>query len=133
MKTNNIPKNKVIEEKEDTLYFDGQCPLCAKEIAWLKQCQYGKLRFSDIHGEKLGPLPFNKDEMLKKLHLRCHNGGWLTGLDATVRSWSHTPYGFIMKPLRWPFIRTIADIAYAHWAKQRYKKRYECSKCSMRS
>lgn len=33
----------------DTLYYDGQCPLCSKEIATLRRLETGNLAFADIH------------------------------------------------------------------------------------
>ncbi len=115
----------------DILYYDGSCPLCDKEIAWLKKYQRGQLAFKNIHTleDKDLKTNINKQSMLKKLHLRQATGKWVFGLDATVASWSHTPFGFILSPLRWPIIRGLADSAYNHWASKRYRKRYLCNAC----
>jgi len=117
------------EFRKDTLFYDGQCPLCEKEIRWLKKVQDGLLDFQNIHERSNQQLPIDKVDMLKQLHLQLPSGEYLIGLDATVRSWSHTPYGILLKPLRWPILRNIADHFYHQWAERRYRKRYECSTC----
>ena len=116
--------------KKDILYYDGQCPLCAKEIQWLKKYNTGLLAFADIHQSPDAPSSTSKTEMLQRLHLLTSEGIWVIGLDATVRSWSHTPYGCLLKPLRWPIIKPIADLLYQYWAIKRYKKRYQCLSCN---
>lgn len=110
------------------LYYDGSCPLCNKEITVLKRLSNGRIRFIDIH-HMTDNSPFDKDVLLKRLHLRKANGEWLIGLDANVYAWSQTPYGLLFKILRvWPF-RFMADLIYTHWAERRFEKRYQCSQC----
>ncbi len=126
MSENNIDKPS---PHKDILYYDGSCPLCAKEIAWLEKYQNGKLALVDINQPNALPKGISKEAMLRVLHLQTESGDWLKGLDATVKSWSHTPYGWIVKPLRWPLLSTIADSAYHYWANTRYQKRYACQRC----
>ena len=40
--------------KYDTLFYDGSCPLCAKEIRTLRRLQRGQLIFADIHEQPEG-------------------------------------------------------------------------------
>lgn len=116
---------------KDTLYFDGTCPLCSKEISLLKKLINESIIFADIH--TLSSNDANtptREALLRRLHLKQTSGEWLIGLDANVAVWSYTKYGFLFKILRWPILRNIADSVYASWADKRYKKRYECSICS---
>jgi predicted DCC family thiol-disulfide oxidoreductase YuxK len=111
-----------------SLYYDGNCPLCSKEIAVLKHLTSEHIDFIDIHQTNDPQLP-SKDILLQRLHLRKSNGDWLLGLDATAYAWAHTPYRMLFTLLRtWPF-RSIADFAYTYWADQRFKKRYQCKTC----
>ena len=66
---------------------------------------------------------------LETLHLRTAEGDWLTGVDATVRAWSHTHWGVLFKVLRWPLIGPMTDAAYRYWARKRYRRLYGCGKC----
>ncbi|MGB0238341.1 MAG: thiol-disulfide oxidoreductase DCC family protein [Cycloclasticus pugetii] len=113
-----------------SLYYDGSCPLCSKEISVLKRLSNDGINFVDIHQINDEGLP-SKDNLLKRLHLRKTNGEWLVGLDANVYAWSLTHYGILFKILRiWP-IRSLADSIYNRWADQRFKKRYQCNECSV--
>lgn len=107
----------------NTLYYDGQCPLCSKEMQRLGRLQDGDLRLVDIHRN---PLPEGKTraELLEVLHLCDANGEWMSGLDANVKAWQHTSWGWLFAWLRWPLIATIADRVYAIWARRRYQKLY---------
>ncbi len=106
------------------LYYDGNCSLCAREIAVLRRLSPQNVGFEDIHQiEDFSGLPA-KQTMLKRLHLRADSGEWYLGLDATVEVWSQTRYGIFFKLLKLPGIKLIADQIYRRWADRRYCKRY---------
>ncbi|HSG63197.1 MAG TPA: DUF393 domain-containing protein [Pseudomonadales bacterium] len=113
-----------------TLYYDGHCPLCAKEISLLRKIHRGTLAFVDVHTLS-DYTEETRQKMLKMLHLRDQDGRWYIGADATVEAWSHTPYGLLFKPLRWPLIGSVVDLVYQVWAKRRYHKLYECGVCKV--
>src|SRR5690554_6469903 len=112
----------------DTLFYDGRCPLCAKEIRTLRKLQRGDLIFADIHEQNAhnAQLP-TREELLKRLHLMTWNGEWVIGLPANVRAWSHTPFGWLLKPLLWPVLYPLAKRVYETWADRRLEKNYACS------
>lgn len=119
---------------KDQLYYDGSCPLCSKEIGFLKPIAGEHLDFVDIQQLKQSPTTENipaTDKLLKRLHLRKADGKWLIGLDANVYAWSFSRYGFFLKILRWPLIRQVADLVYCSWADKRYDKRYGCGSCGV--
>lgn len=117
--------------KKDTLYYDASCALCSKEIGFVAKHQYGHLQLLDIHTETPSELSHQKDAMLKILHLYKKEGHCMLGLDATVEAWSHTPYGWLVRFLRWPLIKPAADKVYFAWANTRYKKKYQCGICKL--
>ena len=117
-----------MDPRYDTLFYDGQCPLCAREIRTLRKLQRGNLIFADIHeqpGEQAS-LP-SHEQLLRRLHLMAWSGEWVVGLHANVRAWSHTPFGFLFKPLLWPVIFPIATRVYERWADRRYDRKYACA------
>ena len=118
------------EGNKDTLYYDGQCPLCLREITQLKSMGDDTLALIDIHSlsdEEPSSahcrLP-DKDALLRTLHLETADAKLLTGLDANVAGWKHTPYGRWLAWLRWPLIAPCADFVYGAWARWRYRRLY---------
>ena len=110
---------------KDTLYFDGDCPICSKEMCKLAEISDDNIELLDIH-----KLPDNFDgpseeKLLKVLHLKLPDGSWVRGLDANVIAWQHSKYGWLTKPLRWPVIKQISDWIYYRWAERRYQKKYD--------
>ncbi len=112
----------------DTLFYDGSCPLCAKEVRTLRKLQRGNLILADIHQQTPDHdhLP-SQEALLRRLHLMTWTGDWVIGLHANVRAWSHTPLGFLFKPLLWPVIFPIANKVYETWADRRFDKKYACA------
>jgi predicted DCC family thiol-disulfide oxidoreductase YuxK len=113
----------------DTLFYDGQCPLCLREVRLLSRLADSQLQLINLHEEPDAAGKPGRLEMLKNLHLRTGDGEWLTGVDATVRAWSHTRWGLLFKVLRLPLIGTLADAAYQYWARKRFQNLYSCNRC----
>jgi predicted DCC family thiol-disulfide oxidoreductase YuxK len=113
----------------DTLYYDGLCPLCQREIRILKRIQRGGLAFVDIH--QIPPsaeIPL-RSALLQTLHLRTYTGEWRIGVEATVGAWSHTHWGWLFRPLLWPWLAPFSRRIYRRWAEKRYRRLYACSAC----
>ena len=110
----------------DTLFHDGQCPLCRREMDHLRQHADDGLRLVDIHeleNPEFWPgVP--AEDLLKRLHLLRESGAFETGPHATVRAWSHTGIGWLFSPLLWPGIRRVVTLVYVRWADRRYCNRY---------
>ena len=108
----------------DTLYYDGYCPLCAKEIARLRELSGDSLVLLDIHETQPAEGDPSTDALLRDLHLRTSDGTFLSGVDANVAAWQHTRLGYLWRWLRWPLIKPIAGWVYQHWAGWRYRRLY---------
>ena len=109
--------------KKATLYYDGACPLCAREIKHLAKLKRDSLDLVDIHEAEISPGMPSKEDLLLNLHLKCGEK-WVVGADANVAAWQHTRYGMLWSWLRWPLIKQIVDPIYAFWAKRRYDGLY---------
>lgn len=107
-----------------TLYYDGQCPLCMKEMARLGRLKDDRLNLTDIHTLPLGTDLPDTTALLRDLHLRLHDGRMLIGVDANVAAWQYTRHGAWFRWMRWPGIRNIADLIYNRWARWRYESLY---------
>lgn len=108
----------------DTLYYDGQCPLCTSEMQKLQQHADAKLELVDIHSLPEDPCLPPKHALLRSLHLKQGDGNFLIGLDANVAAWQHTRFGVFFRWLRWPVLRSTTDWFYQRWAHLRYRRLY---------
>jgi predicted DCC family thiol-disulfide oxidoreductase YuxK len=113
------------ETLQETLYYDGRCPLCTREVALLRRASDDRLAFCDIHEADAGTegLP-PREDLLQVLHIRREDGTLVTALDANVAAWQHTRYGLFWRWLRWPPMRWLAQPVYAAWARRRYRRLY---------
>lgn len=110
------------EQIQFTLFYDGHCPLCVKEIASLRQKDHcGLLQLEDIHAADFSERYPQLDpiEAEKILHGLSASGEWLTGLDVTVKAWQLVNHHRWLGILRWPLIRPLADRAYRFFALHR--------------
>ena len=98
-----------------TLYFDGDCPLCAREIKILSRHSTARnLLFVDISSFEFDAktLGYTLKEMQSSLHARFSDGIWVTGLDATLWSWRAAGLGFWATPLTWRVLRPLFALGY---------------------
>ena len=121
----------------DTLYYDGQCPLCVSEMDRLRRLKGPELSLRDIHAldaeldddvDSYNAATCNtdrpdRDTLLRVLHLE-RDGVFLTGVDANVAAWQHTRFGWLWRWMTWPLIRPVVEIAYNRWARWRYDRLY---------
>lgn len=110
----------------DTLFYDGDCPLCRKEIGLLKRLSRPTLAFADIHTVDDRNAP-PREELLRSLHLRKADGSMLRGLEANVAMWQHTAFGVPWRLFTLPGLRVIAGWVYDRWARRRYTRLYACT------
>ena len=111
----------------DTLYFDGQCPICTREVTKLQELSGDSLFLQNIHEVEEGDLP-TRETLLRELHLKTADGDMLVGIDANVAAWQHTRFGVFLRWLRWPLIRSFSSRVYALWAERRYRRLYQASR-----
>ena len=72
-----------------TIFFDGGCPLCAREIGHLERLDYAKnLAFEDIYAplfsERFPHIDQHKADQI--LHGQWQDGGIIYGLEVTYYS-----------------------------------------------
>lgn len=97
----------------DTLYYDGQCPICSREIRSLAAQSDDGLQFVDIHKADLTAV--DREQYSRELHLQTADGLWVTGLEANVRAWQHTALAPLANVLLWRYVRPLAEFGYRLW------------------
>ena len=105
--------------------FDGGCPLCIREMRFLKKKDISsKINFVDINDNAYNPAEFKNisyAEAMSNLHGILGNGKIIKGLDVLSYAYELVGLGWIYYPLKIKFIKSILKIFYQYWAKYRLK------------
>lgn len=104
-----------------TLFYDGQCPLCAREMAQLKRRRCRNLELVDLYSEAFKPYStrINFDEANIVIHALRSDGVVLRGLDALHSAWSLAGAPWLYGITRLPGLRSLCDIIYRGFARHR--------------
>ena len=110
-----------------TLFYDGLCPLCTKEMdALRKRDADNRLNLVDIQApgfaEQYPDLDWHA--LNARIHAKLPDGTLVDGLDATHIAWQQVGKGWLYAPLRWPLIKPVADVFYKVFARHRYTISY---------
>ncbi|KAL4452865.1 hypothetical protein ABPG74_002430 [Tetrahymena malaccensis] len=106
-----------------TLYIDGKCFLCTKEMNWLKSMdKKNNLQLVDIHNPEFKPPreDLTKQQLDLILHAKLNNGEIVKGIDAYYYSWAAVGLGWLAAPMRWRGVRFFSNKAYLLFAKNRH-------------
>lgn len=97
-----------------TVYFDGACPLCAREIALYRGCRGAeRIAFVDVaEGEAIGA-GLDRQTALARFHVREPDGRLISGAAAFGRLWALLPaWRPLAVLLRVPGALWLAERAY---------------------
>lgn len=113
-----------------TVYYDGKCGLCSKEINYYKTLPTTtEFDWQDItiSGEELEKEGISYSQGLKLLHAKDHDGKLHIGVDAFILIWKQFKYWRILGALiGLPIIKQLAQLAYKSFAHWRFKKLDHC-------
>ncbi|MGI2799620.1 DUF393 domain-containing protein [Photobacterium damselae subsp. damselae] len=105
------------------IFFDGQCPLCQKEMN--KLVRYDKseqIHLVDIFSTEFDDYPaIDQQEAADIIHVLLPNGELLTGLNALHYAWQSVGKGWLYAPTRWKVWRSLWDRLYLLFAQNRYR------------
>jgi len=116
------------------VFFDGACPLCRREIAWLRRldADRGHIRFTDIDAPNFAPgaLGTTRSELMARIHGRLPDGSLVTGVEVFRRLYAAVGFGALVAVTRLPGIRHALDFAYSVFAKNRLRITGRCTDAS---
>ena len=105
------------------VFFDGQCPLCKREIDMIrrkdkrKRLKLTDIAASDFAGVSGKTLP----ELMKEIHGRNADGNFVTGVEVFRQIYSRLGFGRLVKISRLPILRHAMDVGYRVFAFLRFK------------
>lgn len=106
-----------------TIFFDGNCPLCAREISALRaRDRQQRITFENIYAadfaRRYPAIDIVKAD--RTLHGQLADGTMIYGLDVTAKAWRLVEAHRWIQVLRWPVIRWFTDTGYLLFARLRH-------------
>ena len=109
-----------------TVFYDGACGLCAKEIAHYKKISpAGIFSWVDIadNSQALEDLGYTRDDGLRALHVIGRDGNMYIGVAAFIQIWMELKrWSVLAKVIQIPGIYHTAQFLYKSFAAWRFKK-----------
>ena len=114
------------------VFFDGDCPLCLREInmlKWLDRRQ-GSIRFTDITDlsfDAMVETGLSNDQLMAEIYGRLPSGELVKGMDVFRALYSAVGLGLLFAPTAWPGLKFGFDKLYAAFAKNRLRLTGRCT------
>ena len=104
--------------------YDGECPLCAGEIAFLRRRDRRALiAFEDIAEPGFDATRYGLDQaaVMSRIHGVLPDGAVIEGVEVFRRLYTAVGLGWLVAPTRWPLLRGLFDRAYRVFARNRLR------------
>lgn len=104
------------------VFFDGECPLCRREIAFLRRRdRAGRIQFTDIAAPGFDPESVGRTrlELMARIHGRLPDGTWIEGVEVLRRLYAAAGLRPLVALSRLPGIAHAAEAAYELFARHR--------------
>ena len=107
-----------------SVYFDGQCPICRREIDLMKLLnRKERLQFIDFADPsyRAADHGLNQCELGRVIHARWSDGTVITGVEVFREMWNVVGFGFLARVSRQPTINKLLVKAYAWFSRNRLR------------
>jgi len=111
------------------VYYDGACPMCAREIAMLRRLdRAGRIRFVDIAapGFDACAVGVSQEALMARIHGRLPDGTRIDGVEVFRRLYTAVGFGTAVALTRLPGVAQLLDAAYAGFARRRRRLGGRC-------
>lgn len=114
------------------VFYDGDCPLCLKEIRmlqWLDR-NNGRIQFTDIAAEGFdaeGTTGLTYDQLMAEIYGRLPNGELVTGMEVFRQLYGAVGLGLLFAPTAWGPLRPLFDRVYSFFARNRLRITGRCT------
>ncbi len=107
-----------------TVFFDGACPICDREIAFMRRLDKRLLLiFCDFSRPNYDPtsIDISPIELGRIIHARWSDGTIITGVDVFRAMWEAVGLGFLVRLTRFSLVEPLVVKAYAWFARNRLR------------
>src|SRR5262249_47841680 len=101
------------------LVYDGGCPLCVREVGWLRFWnRRGLLALEDISAAGFDATCYarTREELMQAMHGVHPDGRIVRALEAFREAYRLVGLGCLLAPTRWPGLRPLFDVLYRLFA-----------------
>ncbi len=122
--------DKVPTHRDIEVFYDGDCPLCVREIDWLRRKdKHGRIEFTDIASERFDPRSTGVDQqtLMARIHGRLPDGSIVSGVEVFRRMYDAVGWKLPVAATRLPVVRQLLDVAYGVFARNRLRLTGRCS------
>lgn len=112
------------------VFFDGACPLCAREAAMLRRRdRRWRIRFTDIAAPDFDATAYGIpwSTFMDRIHGRLPDGRWVEGVEVFRRAYGAVGLGWLLAPTRLPGLKQLADFVYRRFADNRLRLTGRCT------
>ena len=108
---------------ELTLLYDGGCPLCVREVTFLRRRDREQsIRFIDVDAQDYCPEDWcgiSYRQAMARIHAIQADGTVLTDVEVFREAYRLIGLGWLYAPTRWPLLGPVVDAFYRVWARYR--------------
>lgn len=111
------------------VFYDGECPLCMREIRMLmRRDRARRIRFTDIaaKGFDAATVGLDPSVLMKKIHGRLPSGEIVEGVEVFRRLYDAVGFGGMVRLSRAPGVSQLLELAYALFARNRLRLTGRC-------
>ena len=110
---------------ELTLLYDGGCPLCVREVTFLRRRDRLKaIRFVDVDASDYSPDAWSGisyRQAMARIHAIQSDGTVLTDVSVFREAYRLIGLGWVYAPTTWPLVGPGVDALYGIWARYRLR------------
>lgn len=116
--------------REVEVFYDGDCPLCMREIRMLRgKDRAGRIEFTDIAapGFDAGALGRDRATLMARIHGRLPDGTWIEGVEVFRRLYAAVGFRRTVAVTRWPGVSHLLRLCYHLFARYRLRLTGRCA------
>ena len=115
--------NSIVTQTKLTLLFDGGCPLCLREVSFLRSRDFSNsISFVDIDSPNYDPVLYcgiSYREAMGRIHAINSSGEVLKDVRVFREAYRLVGLGWVYAPTTWPVLGSLVDEFYRLWARWR--------------